>query len=89
MTSMLHCGFECSLTLRANGCNAVRQQFAAIVQETLKDADVPVIEIGDIPKFERVGFISCYFALILVAVAIAVLVIIPLARIAAVAAPRA
>ncbi len=86
---MLHSSFELSLTFCAYSGNAIRQQFAAIIQKTLQNANIAIIEVGNVPKFKRIGFVFLLFALVLVAVAITALVITTLTRIAAITAARA
>lgn len=82
---MFHRIFECALAFGAYSGDAVGQQFSAIVQEAFEDTNVAVIDIGNIPKLQRIGLILDRFALVLVsAIAIrVVIVIIALTRIAA------
>ncbi|GEM_PF-6015605 len=73
---VLYGRFERTLCFCAHTGNTVREQLAAVVQKTLEDADIPVIEIRNVPNFERVGFLFERVALLLLlipAIGIAVL----------------
>src|SRR5438105_5459851 len=49
--------FELALRFRSHARDAVRQELTAIVQEALENANIPVIEIGDVAQFQRVRFL--------------------------------
>ena len=57
MSRMLHRLFETALRLRGNARDAIRKDLTTIVQETLENADIPIIEIGDATQFQRVNLL--------------------------------
>jgi hypothetical protein len=62
VTSMLDSGLELTLTFRVHTSDTVREDLAAIVQKTLEDPNVTIIDVRDSTKLERIDFLFRWIA---------------------------
>ncbi len=70
MACVLDRFLEAALCLCRNCGDAVRKDLTAIVQKTLEDTDIAIIEISDATKFERIDFLLRWVAAIVALVRI-------------------
>lgn len=70
MACVLDRFLEAALCLCRNCGDPVRKDLTAIVQKTLEDTDVAIIEISDATKFERIDFLLRWVAAIVALVRI-------------------
>lgn len=63
MTRLLDGALDFSLIRRSQAGDAIRQNLSPIVDETLEDTDIAIINIADAAYFERVVFLFRQVAL--------------------------